>query len=97
MIEIPFCESNESLAKRFLNKLNDFTEFKMDFVIKWSTKKVKQLFHFKDKNPSPTCKIYEGICSCGFNNIGETKRDVRKRWNEYMRTCVKASANFIEK
>ena len=29
------------------------------------------------------CKIYEGICSCSGNYIGETKRNVETRWNEH--------------
>ena len=29
------------------------------------------------------CKIYEGICSCSANYIGETKRNVETRWNEH--------------
>ena len=31
----------------------------------------------------PACKIYEGICSCSANYIGETKRNVKTRWNEH--------------
>ena len=34
------------------------------------------------QNPHPACKIYEGICSCSANYIGETKRNVETRWNE---------------
>ena len=37
----------------------------------------------KDKNPHPACKVYEGICSCSANYIGETKRNVETRWNEH--------------
>ena len=59
LIEIPFCESNESLSKRFLEKLRNYTSDKIEFAIKWSTKKVKQLFPVKDKNPHPACKIYQ--------------------------------------
>ena len=83
LIDIPFCESNETLAKRFLNKLNIFTKNQIDFAIKWSTKKVKQLFRLKDTNRYPACKIYEGNCSCNKNYIGETKRNVQTRWNEH--------------
>ena len=67
LIELPYCEKNEDLSKRFIQKLKSFTNDKIDFAIKWSTKKVKQLFGTKDKNPHPACKIYEGICSCGEN------------------------------
>ena len=45
--------------------------------------KIRSLFHLKDKNPHPACKIYEGICSSSGNNIGETKRNVGTRWNEH--------------
>ena len=83
LIDLPFCELNENLAKRFLNKLKVFTNNDIDFAIKWSTKKVKQLFRLKDKNPYPACRIYEGVCSCGENYIGETKRNVQTRWNEH--------------
>ena len=65
LIEIPFCETNENLCRRFLQKLKSFTKKKIDFAIKWPTKKVKQLFNVKDRNPHPACKIYEGVCSCG--------------------------------
>ena len=44
---------------------------------------MKQLFPLKDRNPHPSCKIYEGICSCKQNYIGETKRNVEIRWQEH--------------
>ncbi|XP_066925101.1 uncharacterized protein [Clytia hemisphaerica] len=82
LIEVPFSDTNEQLAKRFIEKLKFFTNDKIDFAIKWATKKVKQLFNSKDKNPHPACKIYEGTCSCGLNYIGETQRNVETRWSE---------------
>ena len=30
LVELPFCESNESLAKRFLDKMNFYTQSKMN-------------------------------------------------------------------
>ena len=36
----------------------------------------------KEKDPYPSCKIYERVCSCKENYIGETKRNVITRWNE---------------
>ena len=54
----------------------------MDYV-KWNTKKVKTLFKLKSNNPHPSCKIYEGTCSCGETYIGETKRNVEVRWSEH--------------
>ena len=44
---------------------------------------MRQLFKLKDKNPHPSCKIYEGICTCSKIYIGETKRNVETRWNEH--------------
>ena len=50
-----------------------------DVAIKWVTRKVKSLFSLKDKNPYPSCVIYEGICNCGENYIGETVRNTLAR------------------
>jgi len=76
LIELPFCELNGILAKRFLDKLNkfEFTKHKIDFAIKWSTKKVKQLFRLKDKNSHPACKIYKDVCSCKKNYIAKRNK-----------------------
>ena len=82
LVEIPYCVSNENTVKRFLAKLQSFVHHKLDISVKWSTKKIRILFRLKDKNPHPACKIYEGICSCSANYIGETKRNVETRWNE---------------
>ena len=90
MIEIPFCDRNETLAKRFLEKLKVFTQDKFELIIKWSTRKVKSLFPLKDKNPYPACKIYQGDCSCGETYIGETKRNVITRWREHENFSLKS-------
>ena len=66
-----------------MSKLHVFTNQKFDFAVKWLTKKIRQLFSTKDKNPHPSCKIYEGVCSCSINYIGETKRNVETRWKEH--------------
>ena len=58
IIEIPFCVKNEIATKRFITKLKAFTHDKYEFIIKWITKKVKQLFSTKDKDPHPSCKTY---------------------------------------
>ena len=47
------------------------------------TRKIRTLFQLKDKSLHPACKIYERICICGENYIGETKRNVEIRWMEY--------------
>ena len=40
-------------------------------------------FPLKEKNPYPSCKIYEGVWSCKENYIGESKRNVVTRWSEH--------------
>ena len=45
--------------------------------------KFRQLVPLKKKNPYPSCKIFEGVCSCKENYIGETKRNVMTRWNDH--------------
>ena len=82
-IELPFCYTNENTVKRFIFKFNQFTDHKYDIRILWKTKKVRQLFPLKDRNPYPSCKIYEGKCVCGASYVGETKRNVHVRWNEH--------------
>ena len=82
-VEVPYCERNEKLSKRFLQKLKTFISEKFIICIKWKTKKIKQLFSLKERNPYPSCKIYEGECSCGETYIGETNRNVKTRWNEH--------------
>ena len=72
LVEIPYCISNENTVKRFLGKLQSFGHRKFDIAVKWSTKKIRSLFHLKDKNPHPACKVYEDICSCA-NHIGAAK------------------------
>ena len=82
-IELPFCPKNEELSKAFLEKFHTFTKNNFHVVLKWKTKKVKQLFKLKSPNPHPACKIYYGECSCGETYIGETVRNVEVRWKEH--------------
>ena len=83
LLEIPYYEQNETPSKQFLKKFHQFTGEKYDMAVKWLTKKVKSLFPLKDRNLHPSCKIYKGICSSGEIYIGETIRNVEKRWSEH--------------
>ena len=83
LVEIPFCESNEKTVKRLLQKINSFTDDEFEVAVKWKTRKVSSLFNLKCRNPHPSCKIYEGTCSCGVKYIGETNRNVETRWAEH--------------
>ena len=79
LLDIPFCNENEIVSKQLLKKLKVFTKEKYDFRIAWKIKKARQLFPSKEKNPYPSCKIYEGVCSYKENYIGETKRNIITR------------------
>ena len=82
-VEIPFCFQNERILHRFLKRFHLFTDNKFELRIKWITKKVRTLFKLKDRNPYPSCVIYEGVCSCNKNYIGETDRNAKTRWAEH--------------
>ena len=74
--DIPFCEKNENKSTNFIKKFHPFTNGKYRISINWITKKVKGLFPLKDKNIYPVGKIYDGLCSCKENYIGESKRNM---------------------
>ena len=84
MIELPYCEANEKCSKSFLKKFHQFTQDSFSIFIKWKTRKVRSLFRLKDKNPYPSCVIYEGTCKgCNESYIGETVRNAETRWSEH--------------
>ena len=83
LIEVPYCPENEKLSHHFLSKFKQFSDNRFTVSIKWKTKRVKNLFNLKSKNPHPACKIYLGVCSCEESYIGETKRNVETRWGEH--------------
>ena len=80
---LPFCESNEKDVKHFIEILEKFTNGKFQFIILWTTRKIKSLFPIKDKIIHKACAIYRGQCSCGSVYIGETERNVKVRWDEH--------------
>ena len=80
---MPFCPKNQELSKTFLKKFHTFTKNSFHVVLKWKTKKEKQLSKLKIPNPHPACKIYYGECSCCETYIGATVRNVEIRWKEH--------------
>ena len=44
---------------------------------------MRNLFYLKSTNPHPACVIYEGVCTCKENYIGETKRNADIPWEEH--------------
>ena len=81
MIEVPYCKKNET-SKWFVKKFHEVTNDWHEIKIKWITKKLRSLFCLKSKNPHPACTIYEGVCTCKENYIGEAKWNVEIWWDE---------------
>ena len=73
----------KTFFKCFLKKFHEPMNDLYDIKIKWITKKMKNMFCLKKRNPHPACVIYEGICTYKENYIGETKRNVEIQWEEY--------------
>ena len=82
-IRIPFCQSNEHNALKFIRKLEGFAKEKYSFAIIWKTRNIRSLFNLKDKTSHVSSVVYEGKCNCGENYIGETGRNVTIRWDEH--------------
>ena len=95
LIEVPYCEKNETSSKQFLKKFHDLTNDFYEIKIKWITKKIRNLFHLKSKNPHPACAIYEGVCACKENYIGETKRNVEIRWEFFPYNKIQKLKKFL--
>ena len=66
-----------------MKKFHHFTKNNFDIAIIWETRKIQTLFHLKDKNSYPACKTYYGVCECGEDYIGKTKRNTITRWSEH--------------
>ena len=66
-----------------MKKVDYFTKNNFDIAISWETRKIQTLFHLKAKKLYPVCKIYYGVCKCGEDHRGKTKRNTITRWSEY--------------
>ena len=86
-IKLPYCKKNEITSKKFISKLNSFTNFKYIFIILWQTRQIKSLFSLKDKNLHKSHVIYEGECSYGEDYVGETMRNLEVRITEHSNIC----------
>ena len=84
-IKVPFCETNEKVAKHFLEKLKKFTGQDFTFTILWQSKKIKTLFKVKDPIKHKSNVIYKGTSSndAEVSYIGETKLIAQSRWNQH--------------
>ena len=66
-----------------MKKFHKFTKESFNIAISWTTRNIRSLFRVKDKNLYPAYKIYYGICECGEDYVGETKRNTATRWSEH--------------
>ena len=78
-MDIPYGLKNEEFSKRFTKTFDVFTDNKYSIRTKWITKKVRQLFKLKSRNPDPSCVLYKSVCSFQESYIGEIVRNAEIR------------------
>ena len=71
-IQIAHCANDDKICKKFIAKLNKFTNNNYLFSILWQTRKIKSLFSIKDKDIHRSNIVYEGKWPCETNYIGES-------------------------
>ena len=76
LTEVPYCEKNETSSKLFLKKFHELANDLFEIKVKMVREKMRNLFRLQSKNPHPAGAIYDGVCTCKKNYIGETKRNV---------------------
>ena len=69
--------------KRIIYKLEEYTNYKIEFRYSWKTRKLRYLFQLKDPSVHQANVIYKGTCTCKEFYIGEAKRNSEVRWNEH--------------
>ena len=72
LAEFLYFPQSELVAKLFLSKFHQFINQKFYVTIEWITRKVKNLFTSKDKNPYPMCEICKGKHAYDETYTGET-------------------------
>ena len=82
-INFPVSNKNEHFSKKFCEKLEFYTNGKVKFNIIWATRKIKSFIKIKDNVKHLSCVVYQGICSCGNNQIGEMVRNAVTRIDEH--------------
>ena len=75
MFKLPKCPSNDRDVKHFIDKIESFTNGKVNFIVLWSTKNIISSFPLKDRVKHLSYVIYEGKRSCGRRYVGETIRN----------------------
>ena len=81
-IKVPYCRKNEHLAKKFQSKLELLCP-EVKFMVIWKTTKIRTCFPLKDKITHRCSVVYHGLCTCGEDYVGETKRCEHVRFGEH--------------
>ena len=76
-VDAPYCPRNEYEVKRFIEKIESFTEGKIMLIVLWSTRNIKSLFPLKNKVAHRSCIIYERKCSCKLSTSEKQKEAVK--------------------
>ena len=92
LFKLPYCPSNERDVKRFIDKIESFSNEKLKFIVSWSTRNIKSLFPLKDRVKHLSCVICEGKYLFGRRYIGETITNSGIRWNEHESTTGKSES-----
>ena len=74
---------NEINSKLFWKGFMMFLKIHTDVRNKWITKKLKQLFKLKSKNPHPSCIIHKAVFTCWDSYIGKMKRNAEIRCEKH--------------
>ena len=79
--QVPYCKRNEEKMKQIICKLEEYTNYKIEFRYSWKIRKLRYLFELKDPSVHQANVIYKGTCTCKEFYIGEAKRKSEVRWN----------------
>ena len=88
-INIPFSHKNGHFSKRFCDNLEFYTNGRVKFNTIWVTRKIKSLFNIKDNVKHLSCVVYQEICSCGNNYMGNTIKKAVTRIDGHEKPNVK--------
>ena len=78
-----FHTHHEIFSKLFVNKIEHYTNGKVELIIVWSTRKIQSLHNYKNKVQDHSWVKYHGVCSCGADYISKTIRNSKIRWKEH--------------
>ena len=91
VIRLPFAPFAPKFSKRFIRKLQTFTNGKVRFHIIWNTCKIQSKIQVEHLS----CAFYKGVSSCCAEYIWEIICNVKIRWNEHERIELIGIQNVV--